>query len=159
MNKLKKYILFFVLTILLVDFVPYQTNDMGISISSNKAYAKNGFNEKPTDKHGYTPDKKTKGKSKVKAPGSNDYGWKDSKNRVWVPDGKMHGGKGWTRVYPDGSHDHVYTDGNLRVHNSKNNNATTNWLAIAAMALLLGFAILSPVPGDEVILGGALLGI
>ncbi len=31
----------------------------------------------------------------------------------------MHGGKGWTRVYKDGSHDHVYTNGKVQVHKAK----------------------------------------
>ena len=28
-------------------------------------------------------------------------------------------GKGWTRVYKDGSHDHVYTNGKVQVHKAK----------------------------------------
>lgn len=71
----------------------------------------------------------------------------------------MHGGKGWTRVYPDGSHDHVYEGGNVRVHKSEKNEASSNWLLLVAGILLLGVTILSPVPGDELIVGGALLGI
>lgn len=127
------------------------------SVTTN-VYAKNGFNKKPGSDVGFKEDKKTNGK-KVKAPNGSDYGYKDTKGRVWVPDGKMHGGQGWTRVYPDGSHDHVYEDGNLRVHKSESNNASSNWLLLAAGILLLGVAVLSPVPGDELIIGGALLGI
>ncbi|MBE5906274.1 MAG: hypothetical protein E7277_05695 [Lachnospiraceae bacterium] len=119
--------------------------------------AKNGFNKKPTSDVGFEANKKTNGK-KVKAPSGN-YGYKDSKNRVWVPDGKMHGGKGWTREYPDGSHDHVYENGNLRVHSSKSNSASNNWLLVAVGILLLGVTVLSPIPGDEIVVGGALLGL
>lgn len=71
----------------------------------------------------------------------------------------MHGGRGWTRVYPDGSHDHVYENGNVRVHESASNKASANWLLVAVGIILLGVTIFSPVPGDEVIIGGALLGI
>lgn len=128
-----------------------------VSVNNNVAFAKNGFNKKPDSSVGYEPDKKT-GDNKVKTP-DGDVGWKDSKGRIWVPDGKMHGGKGWTRVYPDGSHDHVYENGNVRVHKSETNDASKNWLLIALAIILLGVTIISPVPGDEIIVGGALLGI
>lgn len=133
---------------------------MMLSLTSftTSVYAKNGFNQKPGADVGFKEDKKSNGQ-KVKAPGGGDYGWKDNKGRVWCPDGKMDGGEGWTRVYPDGSHDHVYPDGNVRVHKSESNDASTNWLAVIAAVLLLGVTILSPVPGDEIIVGGALLGI
>ena len=120
-------------------------------------YAKNGFNEKPGTDVGFQEDKKSNGQ-KVKSP-SGDYGWRDNKGRIWIPDGKMHGGQGWTREYPDGSHDHVYEDGNVRVHKSESNDASSNWILIALGILLLGVTILSPLPGDEIIVGGALLGI
>lgn len=128
-----------------------------ITSMSSTAYAKNGFNKKPGSNVGYKEDKKSNGQ-KVKAP-SGDYGWKDTKGRVWIPDGKMHGGQGWTREYPDGSHDHVYEDGNVRVHKSQSNKASSNWFALAFAILLLGAAVLSPIPGDEVIVGGAFLGL
>lgn len=127
-----------------------------MSISSN-VQAKNGFNKKPDSSVGYTEDKKSNGQ-KVKTP-SGDYGYKDNKGRIWIPDGAMHGGQGWTREYPDGSHDHVYENGNVRVHSSENNEASTNWWLIALGIILLGITILSPIPGDEIIVGGALLGL
>ena len=40
----------------------------------------------------------------------------DSKGRVWVPDNRMHGGPGWRRHNPNGTHDHVYDGGNGRQH-------------------------------------------
>ena len=56
-------------------------------------------------------------KRKVRAPGGRgDKGWMDSKGKVWVPDNEMHGGEGWRRHNPDGTHDHVYPDGHVRVH-------------------------------------------
>ncbi len=64
-----------------------------------------------------------------------------------------------TRQYPDGSHDHVYDNGNVRVHKSNKTAAGKNWLSLAAGIIALGIAILSPIPGDELIIGGALLGI
>ena len=151
MRKLRKYIS----KILIMSLVCF----FAVSSFGQEAYAKNGFNGKPSSKVGYKPDKKTGGKTKVKAPGTNDYGYRDSKGRVWVPDGKMHGGKGRTRQYPDGSHDHVYDNGNVRVHKSNKTAAGKNWLSLAAGIIALGIAILSPIPGDELIIGGALLGI
>lgn len=128
------------------------------TLPSTIAFAKNGFNKKPDSSVGFKEDKKTNGQ-KVKAP-SGDYGWKDEKGRIWIPDGKMHGGQGWTREYPkDGSHDHVYEDGTVRVHKSESNEASTNWVLLALGLILLGVTIFSPVPGDELIIGGALFGL
>ena len=130
---------------------------VSLTVLPSTAYAKNGFNKKPDSSVGFKEDKKSNG-NKVKSP-SGDYGWKDTNGRVWIPDGKMHGGAGWTREYPDGSHDHVYEDGNVRVHKSTSNSASANWLVIALSIILLGVVILSPIPGDEIIVGGALLGL
>lgn len=78
----------------------------------SEVQAKNGFFDKPTSSDGFKA-----GKNGQKAKVGNDYGWKDAKGRIWIPDGKMHGGKGWVRQYPNGSHDHVYQGGNVRSHN------------------------------------------
>lgn len=153
-NILKKIIISFLLGLCIGIVLPSVVHYSG---NVCVAYAKNGFNKKPTPQDGFQEDKKQNGK--VKAPGSNDYGYKDNKGRVWVPDGRMHGGRGWTRVYPDGSHDHVYEGGNVRVHNSTSTKSGQNWILVAAMILLLGVAVFSPIPGDEIIVGGALLGI
>lgn len=153
-RKIRKFTICFLAVICLQTCLPV---DLLSGFSTVTVYAKNGFNKKPGSDVGFKEHPKTKGK--VKAPGSNDYGYKDEKGRVWVPDGKMHGGRGWTRVYPDGSHDHVYENGNVRVHESASNKASANWLLVAVGIILLGVTIFSPVPGDEVIIGGALLGI
>lgn len=50
-------------------------------------------------------------------------------------------------------------NGNVRVHKSNKTAAGKNWLSLAAGIIALGIAILSPIPGDELIIGGALLGI
>lgn len=152
--KIKKLVSFLLIVLGLILIVPANGEQFGCITT---VYAKNGFNKKPNSKVGFKENPKTK--SKVKAPGSNDYGYKDSKGRVWVPDGKMHGGKGWTRVYPDGSHDHVYEDGNVRVHKSKSTSSGKNWIVLAAIMLLFGVAVFSPIPGDEIVVGGALLGV
>jgi len=138
-----------VIAILLVFSISVPNNRFSLFTT---VQGKNGFSEKPSKKNGYNPDKKTKGKKKKRAPKSNDYGWADDKGRVWVPDGKMHGGKGWTRVYKDGSHDHVYTNGKVRVHKAKGkkNLAQRNYAAMIAAGILIGITIISPLPGDEV---------
>ena len=64
----------------------------------------------------------------------------------------MHGGKGWTRVYKDGSHDHVYTNGKVQVHKAKgkkylHKEIVRQWLLLV---FLIGITIISPLPGDEV---------
>lgn len=73
----------------------------------------------PPPESGYKPPKNPdKAKNKVEAPGAmGEHGWPDKKGNVWVPDVDMHGGEGWRRHYPDGSHDHVYPNGNVRTHN------------------------------------------
>lgn len=120
--------------------------------------AKNGFNQKPTSADGFKA-----GKNGQKVRVGNDYGWKDSKGRVWIPDGKMHGGKGWTRQYPDGSHDHVYPGGNVRSHNisgsAGHKKSKINWITVSTLGLLGIVTVLSPIPGDELIVAGALLGL
>ena len=57
----------------------------------------------------------------------------------------MHGGKGWTRVYKDGSHDHVYTNGKVQVHKAKGkkNLAQRNCAAMIAAGILIGITIIS----------------
>lgn len=124
----------------------------------SEAYAKNGFNQQPTSNDGFNP-----GKNGQKVKVGSDYGWKDSKDRVWVPDGNMHGGKGWTRQYPNDSHDHVYPGGNIRSHNiggdAGHKKDRINWFLVASLGLLFVVTVFSPIPGDEVVVAGALLGL
>lgn len=124
----------------------------------SEVQAKNGFSDKPTSSDGFKA-----GKNGQKVKVGNDYGWKDAKGRIWIPDGKMHGGKGWVRQYPNGSHDHVYQGGNVRSHNisgeAGHKKSKINWGLAAALGLLFVISVLSPVPGDELIVGGALLGL
>lgn len=146
----KKILKFISLTMVLTLFF-----SIGTSLTVE---AKNGFNNKPTAKDGFVA-----GKNGQKTKVGSDYGWKDSKGRVWIPDGKMHGGKGWTRQYKDGSHDHVYPGGKIRSHNIRGSAGhkknKINWALAAGLGLLSVIAIFTPIPGDEIIVGGALLGL
>ena len=105
------------------------------SIFSIEVQAKNGFNDKPKSSDGFAA-----GKNGQKVKVGSDYGWKDSKGRIWIPDGKMHGGKGWTRQYPDGSHDHVFPGGNVRSHKvagqAGHKQSKINWVLAIALGLL-----------------------
>lgn len=72
---------------------------LALTATTTSVCAKNGFNQKPGSDVGFKEDKKSNGQ-KVKAPGGSDYGWRDTKGRVWVPDGKMHGGQEFTQMVP-----------------------------------------------------------
>lgn len=122
----------------------------------------NPSKEPPSDV-GFERDRSVQADKKFKNPKTGSYGYRDSKGRYWVPDLNMHGGEGWTREWSDGSHDHVYPDGNVRKHkgNGKANfsSSGTNWIVIVGLGILTGIAILTPIPGDEIIVGGILLGL
>jgi len=131
---------------------------------SDASYAALDTKKQPPSDYGFEKDKKVPTDRKVKNPDTGKYGYKDKQGRYWVPDRNMHGGEGWTREYPDGSHDHVYEDnGNVRVHKgSQDANyklSGSSWIYIVGAGLLLGLTILSPIPGDEIIVAGALLGV
>ncbi|SET15472.1 polymorphic toxin type 37 domain-containing protein [[Clostridium] polysaccharolyticum] len=88
MNKVIKRISVFMMIMMLA-----------LTATTTSVCAKNGFNQKPGSDVGFKEDKKSNGQ-KVKAPGGSDYGWRDTKGRVWVPDGKMHGGQEFTQMVP-----------------------------------------------------------
>lgn len=56
------------------------------------------------------------GNRKVKNPNGKGNGWLAKDGGVWIWTPKMHGGKGWTVQYPNGSHSHAYKGGKMRNH-------------------------------------------
>ncbi len=70
---------------------------------------------KPTENDGFIPKKNSNGEM-VKHPKTGQYGWKDEKNKIWVPSGANgHGGPHWDVQYPDGkTYDNVLPGGKIR---------------------------------------------
>ncbi|HBI04570.1 MAG TPA: hypothetical protein DDY49_11140 [Paenibacillaceae bacterium] len=148
----KKFITLFILIFMTLGF-------------SIPALAALNTTKQPPSSVGFEKDSKTKKDTKTKNTKTGSYGYKDSKGRYWVPNKNMHGGEGWTREWKDGSHDHVYTNGSVRKHkgNGQANFSNTNkygnnvpWYVLAGLGILSAICILTPIPGDEVIVGGAL---
>jgi len=77
----------------------------------------------PPPEVGYIPPKgKPSGVKggKVKNPNGEGWGFPAKDGGVWVPKddtgkNKQHGGEGWTVQYPDGSHEHRYPSGHIRL--------------------------------------------
>lgn len=142
------------------DITPMSSSDQG----GGGGYIDGSIQPPPSI--GFKKDKKTNEDTKSRNPKSGSYGYKDSKGNYWVPNNTMDGGPGYVREWPDGSHDHVYPNGNVRKHSGKGAanfsakkiDSSGSWLKLGALGFLLVVTIISPIPGDEVLVGAAILG-